>query len=121
MAAGALAQSKRPLKSDVPHLCCCRFAFIFLTLVVVAGWTSTAKCKVASLLNRQQTEEWKGWMQVGSCDLQRSSTGTQGQEPGLPGELAFAMSRHLFKLVINANPGIGIALRGELCSPPAFR
>mmetsp|Transcript_345 Transcript_345/g.993 ORF Transcript_345/g.993 Transcript_345/m.993 type:complete len:555 (+) Transcript_345:262-1926(+) len=41
-----------------------RLAFVFLTLVVVAGWTSTNKCRVASLLNRQQTEEWKGWMQV---------------------------------------------------------
>lgn len=47
------------------HACAGRFAFIFLTLVVVAGWTSITKCKVASLLNRQQTEEWKGWMQVG--------------------------------------------------------
>lgn len=41
-----------------------RFAFIFLTLVLVSAWTSTNKCKVSSLLNRQQTEEWKGWMQV---------------------------------------------------------
>ena len=41
-----------------------RFAFVFLTLILVAGWTSTAKVKVAVLLNRQQTEEWKGWMQA---------------------------------------------------------
>ena len=41
-----------------------RFGFIFLTLILVAGWTSTAKVKAAVLLNRQQTEEWKGWMQV---------------------------------------------------------
>ncbi len=41
-----------------------RFAFIFLTLILVAGWTSTAKVKAAVLLNRQQTEEWKGWMQA---------------------------------------------------------
>ena len=41
-----------------------RFAFVFLTLVVVAGWNSTNKNKVSNLLNRQQTEEWKGWMQA---------------------------------------------------------
>ena len=41
-----------------------RFAFIFLALILVAGWTSTAKVKAAVLLNRQQTEEWKGWMQA---------------------------------------------------------
>ena len=41
-----------------------RFAFVFLALILVAGWTSTAKVKTAVLLNRQQTEEWKGWMQA---------------------------------------------------------
>lgn len=41
-----------------------RFAFIFLTLLMVAGWSSTTKVKTPTLLNRQQTEEWKGWMQV---------------------------------------------------------
>ena len=38
--------------------------FIFLALTLVAFFTSLRPCRVAVLLNRQQTEEWKGWMQV---------------------------------------------------------
>ncbi|KAL3154843.1 hypothetical protein ABBQ38_011385 [Trebouxia sp. C0009 RCD-2024] len=38
--------------------------FIFLALTLVAFFTSLKQCRVAALLNRQQTEEWKGWMQV---------------------------------------------------------
>ena len=38
--------------------------FIFLALTLVAFFTSLKPCRVAVLLNRQQTEEWKGWMQV---------------------------------------------------------
>ena len=37
---------------------------IFLVLTVVAGWTSLKPCRTPMLLNRQQTEEWKGWMQA---------------------------------------------------------
>lgn len=39
-------------------------AFIFLVLTLVAFATSMHQCKAPQLLNRQQTEEWKGWMQV---------------------------------------------------------
>ncbi len=40
------------------------FLFTFVVLTAVAfGWSST-KGKAPSLLNRNQTEEWKGWMQV---------------------------------------------------------
>ena len=42
-------------------------AFIFATLTVVAAWTSTKKARAPVLLNRQQTEEWKGWMQARPC------------------------------------------------------
>ena len=40
------------------------FLFIFLVLTVVASSYSTAQGRTARLINRQQTEEWKGWMQV---------------------------------------------------------
>ena len=39
--------------------------FVFLGLTLVSGFTSLKQCRVPVLLNRQQTEEWKGWMQVG--------------------------------------------------------
>ena len=38
--------------------------FIFLALTLMAGWTSLKPCRTPMLLNRQQTEEWKGWMQA---------------------------------------------------------
>lgn len=40
------------------------FAFLFLILTCVAFGSSLQSIKVPVLLNRQQTEEWKGWMQV---------------------------------------------------------
>ena len=43
--------------------------FIFLALTLVAFFTSLKQCRVAALLNRQQTEEWKGWMQASSLLL----------------------------------------------------
>ncbi|KAK9800212.1 hypothetical protein WJX73_010053 [Symbiochloris irregularis] len=38
--------------------------FLFLVLTVVAGVTSLRPARTPLLLNRSQTEEWKGWMQV---------------------------------------------------------
>lgn len=40
------------------------FLFIFAVLTVVAAGTSLQSVKSPQLLNRPQTEEWKGWMQV---------------------------------------------------------
>lgn len=40
------------------------FWFIYGTLVFVAAAYSLANDKTPGLLNRDQTEEWKGWMQV---------------------------------------------------------
>lgn len=40
------------------------FWFIYGTLVVVSVAYSLCKDKTPGLLNRDQTEEWKGWMQV---------------------------------------------------------
>ena len=38
--------------------------FIFVVLTMVAAWKSMRKYKAPDMLNRWQTEEWKGWMQV---------------------------------------------------------
>ena len=40
--------------------------FLFLTLTLVAGITSLRAARAPLTLNRSQTEEWKGWMQVAS-------------------------------------------------------
>jgi hypothetical protein len=40
------------------------FLFIFLVLTIVAFSTSLQPVRTPLLLNRPQTEEWKGWMQV---------------------------------------------------------
>ena len=38
--------------------------FLFLILTIVAFATSMQPVKRELILNRPQTEEWKGWMQV---------------------------------------------------------
>lgn len=40
------------------------FLFIFLVLTLVAGSYTMRQGRAPVLINRQQTEEWKGWMQV---------------------------------------------------------
>ncbi|KAI8102617.1 hypothetical protein M9435_006215 [Picochlorum sp. BPE23] len=40
------------------------FLFIFLVLTIVASSYSIKQGRAPTLINRQQTEEWKGWMQV---------------------------------------------------------
>lgn len=40
------------------------FLFIFVVLTLVAAFYTMRKARAPSLANRQQTEEWKGWMQV---------------------------------------------------------
>ena len=42
-----------------------QFLFVFLILTIVAFSTSLQPVRTPLLLNRPQTEEWKGWMQVG--------------------------------------------------------
>ncbi|GFH11537.1 CAS1 domain-containing protein [Haematococcus lacustris] len=42
--------------------------FLLLTLTVVAAATSLQSAKQPAVLGRQQTEEWKGWMQSYSRD-----------------------------------------------------
>ena len=50
-------------------------AFLFLALTLAATVTSKSKVKAPLLLNRKQTEEWKGWMQarVFLAESQKSS------------------------------------------------
>lgn len=40
------------------------FLFIFLVLTIVASSYTLKKGRAPTLINRNQTEEWKGWMQV---------------------------------------------------------
>ena len=49
--------SKKSYSRDV-------FWFIYLVLIAYTVATSFSKVKASSYLNRDQTEEWKGWMQV---------------------------------------------------------
>ena len=39
-------------------------AFLFILLTLVAAVTSRTPFRTPPLLNRGQTEEWKGWMQA---------------------------------------------------------
>lgn len=49
-------------------------AFVFLLLTLVAAVTSKNTVKAPLLLNRKQTEEWKGWMQVIAAHIQGSAS-----------------------------------------------
>ena len=39
-------------------------SFIFIVLTAVNVWKASRKYKAPDMLNRQQTDEWKGWMQA---------------------------------------------------------
>ena len=39
-------------------------SFIFVVLTAVNVWKASRKYKAPDMLNRQQTDEWKGWMQA---------------------------------------------------------
>ena len=53
--------------------------FIFGVLTCVAFGSSLTAVKAPSLLNRSQTEEWKGWMQVRGRRGVNSSTNLRGR------------------------------------------
>lgn len=59
------------------------FIFLFVILTLVAYGSSLQTVKQPVLLVRQQTEEWKGWMQVGSGNRYAvvCATNSMPQEP----------------------------------------
>lgn len=69
------------------------FFFLFVILTCVAAGASLQTFKTPLLLNRPQTEEWKGWMQVGagpsSQPRARAAPGARGaRDKGTTGERA---------------------------------
>ena len=60
------------------YVCCAQqysrdlLVFLFCILTLVAWITGSKRGRVPMLLNRPQTEEWKGWMQVRSSILPRT-------------------------------------------------
>ena len=81
-------------------------AFIFATLTLVAVWTSTKKGRAPVLLNRQQTEEWKGWMQARLCPLSAPSV-LPGKAEALPIVAAAKLAQCLCRSTSSRPPSEG--------------